>query len=468
MDSARMSRLIASSFPTDAETSDPAFLARILAASNDCIKVLDLDARLVFMSEGGKRVMEVEDFEAIRGCPWPDFWQDQGNVDARAAIAAAQAGRIGHFQGFAATMKGRSRYWDVQVTPIFGADGRPEAILSVSRDITDTRIARSEERLSLALGASGMVGVWDWDLRTDLIYSDPNFAKIYTVDPDWAAAGAPLTEYIKNFHPDDMPRFEAELAQLFAGAPEFSCEYRVIQPDGSVRWVLARGKLVRDEGGVPLRFPGASVDITERKLAEERRNDLAHEMAHRIKNTLAMVQAIAAQTFRQVKTVEEGRTAINARLSALARAQDILIQPDRADAGIRSIVEAALEPHRSGEERITITGPNLPLRAQQGLGLSLALHELATNAAKYGALSGERGRIAVSWAATPDGDFSFDWVESEGPTVAPPERSGFGTRLVERVVAPYFDGTAALVFDPAGVRFSLRGRAAAASAGAEK
>lgn len=444
-----------SSQPADGHEPDAAFLRRILAASNDCIKVLDLDGRLVFMSEGGMGVMEVDDFAAIRGCPWPDFWSGQGNVDAKAAIAAARQGRTGHFQGFTETLKGQSRFWDVQVTPIFGADGRPEQLLSVSRDITNTKIARSEERLNLALGASGMVGVWDWDLRTDLIYSDPNFARIYTVDPAWAEAGAPLAEYIKNFHPGDMPRFEEELANLFAGAPEFACEYRVIQPDGSVRWVLARGRLVRDADGVPLRFPGASVDITERKLAEERRDDLAHEMAHRVKNTLAMVQAIAAQTFRQVNTVEEGRTAIFARLNALARAQDILIQPDRPEAGILGIVEGALEPHRSGGDRIRISGPDIPLRSDQGLGLSLALHELATNAAKYGSLSAAGGGVDISWTVTPEGQLTFDWIESGGPAVAPPQRVGFGTKLVQRVVAPYFDGTAALDFDPSGVRFRL-------------
>ncbi|RZJ44565.1 MAG: PAS domain S-box protein [Brevundimonas sp.] len=446
--------MITSPVLTPADLADPAFLARILASSNDCIKVMDLDARLVFMSVGGQRVMEVDDFEAIRGCFWPDFWIGQGNIDALAAVEAARVGRVGHFQGMADTQKGRARYWDVKVTPILGDDGKPQALLSVSRDITNTRIARSEERLNLALGASGMVGIWDWDLQSDLIYSDPNFARIYTVDPDWANAGAPLSEYIKNFHPDDMPEFQAELERLFDGAPEFSCEYRVLQPDGSVRWVLARGKLVRDGDGVPLRFPGASVDITERKLAEEHRNDLAHEMAHRVKNILAMVQAIASQTFRQVTTVEEGRTAINARLNALARAQDILIQPDRPDAGILSIVEGALEAHRTGQ-RISIAGPDLPLRSQQGLGLSLALHELATNAAKYGALSTEHGRVDVSWTVTPEDEFVFDWVESGGPRVVLPERTGFGTKLVERVVAPYFNGKAALDFDPSGVRFRL-------------
>ncbi|MDU7520891.1 MAG: PAS domain-containing protein [Roseomonas mucosa] len=130
----------------EALAESEAFLRSVLGSSADCIKVLDLDARLTFMSEGGQRVMEVGDFNAIRGCPWPDFWRGQGNADARAAVEAARAGGRGHFRGAAETMAGNPRYWDVQVTPIFGADGKPEKLLSVSRDITATRTAEEALR----------------------------------------------------------------------------------------------------------------------------------------------------------------------------------------------------------------------------------------------------------------------------------------------------------------------------------
>ena len=115
---------------------DAEFLRSILASSADCIKILDLEAKLTFMSENGQQIMEVDDFNAIRSCPWPDFWQDQGNVDAKAAVATAREGGVGHFRGGARTLAGTPKYWDVQVTPIFGVDGRPEKLLCVSRDIT--------------------------------------------------------------------------------------------------------------------------------------------------------------------------------------------------------------------------------------------------------------------------------------------------------------------------------------------
>ncbi len=125
--------------------SDPAaFLESLLAASGDCIKVLDLEGNLIFMTEAGQRIMEVADFGAIKGCPWPDFWKGIGNTEAKAAVVAAQAGGTGHFEGFATTMAGTPKWWDVTVTPIFGLDGKPEKLLSISRDITAAHAAKRD------------------------------------------------------------------------------------------------------------------------------------------------------------------------------------------------------------------------------------------------------------------------------------------------------------------------------------
>lgn len=123
------------------------FMRSLLAASDDCIKVLDLDGKLTFMSEGGLRVMEVSDFNALAGCPWPDFWVDAGNTEARHAITEAQAGRSYRFQGAANTAAGNPRYWDVKVSPIVGSDGQPESILTVSRDVTQLKVAEERQVL---------------------------------------------------------------------------------------------------------------------------------------------------------------------------------------------------------------------------------------------------------------------------------------------------------------------------------
>lgn len=135
---------------------------------------------------------------------------------------------------------------------------------------TEHRLALSEQRLTAALGASGMVGVWDWDLRSDIVHSDANFARIYNVDPKLAEAGAPISAFVQTFHRDDQPAFNEALQQTLQEGRDFVSEYRLRQPDGSYRWILARGRLIRDKDGKPARLPGAAIDITERKEADLR------------------------------------------------------------------------------------------------------------------------------------------------------------------------------------------------------
>ncbi len=197
------------------------------------------------------------------------------------------------------------------------------------------------------------------------------------------------------------------------------------------------------------------VALTRQRM-EDAQRVLTQEMAHRMKNSLAMVQAIATQTLRQAHTMDEAREAISSRLAALARAQDILTRSNFTEADVHEVVDAAIAPHRLAGDRIAMAGPHAELSAQRALGLSLAIHELATNAAKYGALSNETGRVVMIWEAA-NGTFEFRWIESGGPPVIPPERRGFGSKLIERIVASYFDGEGHIDFDPAGIRFTLAG-----------
>ena len=311
-------------------------LRGVLAGCGDCIKILDLEGRLQFMSEGGKRVMEVEDFSALKGCPWPDFWAGAGNADATHAVEAARQGQVARFSGAADTAKGNSRYWDVQVSPIFGDDGRPSHILSISRDVTSERRAQME-----------------------------------------------LVE------------------------------------------------------------------------ANERQKFLAEELQHRIKNTLAMVGAIANQTMRG-ESVDAARNAFTARLVTLSRAHDLLTQKNWLSASIGDVVEGALAPHRTGQQRIDVSGPDLLLQPQQALAIALAVHELATNAVKYGALSDASGKVSIAWST---GDvanlptFRFAWTEAGGPAVVEPKPSqkGFGSRLIERLLSNDFGGAVLVTYAVDGV-----------------
>lgn len=198
--------------------------------------------------------------------------------------------------------------------------------------------------------------------------------------------------------------------------------------------------------------------LAERVSSEKRLRILQRELSHRMKNTLAMVQAIVAQSLRHSTSTENASHLAMERIQALARSQDALTANDWNASGIHEVVEAALAPYLDRPGRITIEGPSAHLTAPQTMGLSLALHELATNAIKYGSLSCPEGRVAVRWQLEPEGDFGFDWSEGGGPAVGGPARSGFGSRLTEKVVPTYFHGRARLAFAREGLTYALRGR----------
>ncbi|WP_312223700.1 HWE histidine kinase domain-containing protein [Rhizobium rhizoryzae] len=215
---------------------------------------------------------------------------------------------------------------------------------------------------------------------------------------------------------------------------------------------------MRDEDGETVGYGVVTKDMTELKAEDARRAGMMAEAAHRIKNTLSIVQAIVSQSLRNAGNIEEAKDVISKRVMALAKAQDILTTAEGAIADIVDVVSSALAPHDSGLGRFHMQGPSRNLDPRQALGLSLALHELATNAAKYGALSGEQGKVEIDWTVHDDGTFAFQWAESGGPPVFPPTRTGFGSQLINRMVAPYFKGAANVEYHPSGIRFSLKGQ----------
>lgn len=200
----------------------------------------------------------------------------------------------------------------------------------------------------------------------------------------------------------------------------------------------------------------ARIALAAQKAAEAEQKVLRHELVHRIKNLLAIVQAIVSQSIRGATSTEAALESVSARLSAFGRAQDLLTSEGGSHARLRQLIDAALSPYRTAE-RFDLDGPEVALNAQQSLGLSLALHELATNATKYGALHQPDGRVAISWRVNGD-DFSFAWKETGVPGLASPTRRGFGSRLSEQIVAGYFSGSASCVYEPDGIAYYLTGK----------
>ena len=229
----------------------------------------------------------------------------------------------------------------------------------------------------------------------------------------------------------------------------------------TTRSVRDRVDLLRANDELAVEVERTKVALEQRMAAEQQQRILQRELSHRMKNTLAMVQAIVAQSMRHATSLESAVTAVGARITALAAAQDSLTQYNWEKASIRDVVAAAILPHADGDHRINATGPDLDLTAQQGLGLSLAIHELGTNATKYGALSAEDGHVEITWDVEEDGRFVFNWSEHDGPVVEEPSRRGFGSRLIERIVGSYFSGRGAISYQPDGLRFRLEGRLSA-------
>ncbi len=885
------------------------FLRSVLASSDDCIKVLDLDARLEFMSEGGRRVMEVDDFRPLEGCSWPSFWEGPGHDAAKAAVASAVAGGTGRFTGFAKTAKGTPKWWDVQVTPIPGPDGSPEKLLSISRDITEQQsaqdatarqterlallaeaasglisgrdpddvvrdlfraasrrlgietcfhfamgederslrlesyigispelaqrlghlsfgeavcgrvaetrraahfeavqssrdpavsaikplgvcayychplvahdrflgtlsfgsrsrdrfsaeeiaffgaisnhvaaikerqraeravqasearwrglfegmqegffvghavrdesgrvrdirfvevnpafealtglddvtgrtikeaipgiqedllntyarvietgeptrfeifvpqlaerwyeararrdgnnaivvlflditerkrgeeaLAASEQRLKLAQ-AAGHVGTFEVDIESGVLTGSDEFFRLWGFEPEGTALAAKFEQGIVS----EDRQLASDTSGRRAGTSPRDVEYRVRRADtGEIRWLARRAEFVRDANGKPVKLLGTVHDITEAKAAEARRlalielgdrlrdvsdtaeiayaaaevmgrtlgvsragygtvdaaqgmvtierdwnargvrslagvlrfsdygsyiddlrrgetvvfADARHdprtaanaaaleaidarsvvnlpllehgrfvavfylnhaeprpwtpdeiafvrnvadrtraaiervraeerqrllnfELSHRMKNTLAMVQAMAAQTLRNARTVDEARESLADRLIALSKAHDILLEQTDERAGLETVVQAATSLHNS--DQVRTSGPNIQIGPKAALSLSLMLHELATNAAKYGALSVRSGCVRIEWSVRRFGCedvLDFVWQEQGGPAVQPPSRKGFGSRLIARGLAGQIGGRVELAYEPAGV-----------------
>jgi PAS domain S-box-containing protein len=266
-------------------------------------------------------------------------------------------------------------------------------------------------------------------------------------------------------HPQDRDVDDELYRRQVAGDIGFySIEKRFIRKDNRVIWIAVRSSTVRDATGHFLYGVRVVQDVTERKEAEERQKLLIDELNHRVKNTLATVQSLATQTARGTDSPEAFRKAFEGRLIALSQAHDQLTRRHWKSADLRDIVEGATSPHlahsQKSEEQIAIEGEPLTVTPRVALTLALGLHELTTNASKYGALSAPGGRIDVRWRVERRPSQKpllwIEWRERGGPPVKAPERQGFGTRFIQGSVASELQGKAALDYDPAGLVCTLQ------------
>lgn len=309
----------------------------------------------------------------------------------------------------------------------------------------------AEERLRFTLQA-GRLGAWTHDLLSSRFVPSAAFKSILGRPAADTFSMADLEAAILPEKRDDWRRaFEAAQSGDGTLDVDLLCE----TPDGQKRWIELRAQTRFSSEGRPLSLTGVVLDITERKRAEAHRDLLTREMSHRVKNTLATVQSIVSQSLRDAEVEPDVSRLLSERLRALAGAHDVLTSQGWESAEIGEVVATALEPFQgTAPRRIAHGGDRVRLSARAATALSLALHELATNATKYGALSEVDGRVTVNWSVE-NGELRLDWIEREGPPVAAPRRRGFGTRMIESALAASTGGRCRMDYRPDGLVFTF-------------
>ena len=314
------------------------------------------------------------------------------------------------------------------------------------------------EHLELALGAAGL-GEFQYDVPGDFYIVSERMAAITGGSAGFipAEGGRALWPRI---HPEDFPSALERMQAGFAARDRYEIECRAApRPEQPLTWLRVVGQRIRDEAGEIQGVIGIVEDITARKLEEQQRQALMAEIDHRVKNVLATVRALAVQTARRTSSIDAFLQTFFGRLKSMGSANELLTAARWRGAAIDHLAAAELGGVAPGQTRWE--GPELFLTPRAANALSLALHELATNALKYGALSVESGRVEVTWRETPAGGFVLEWLESGGPVVSAPEHTGFGSTLLSQVTGRELHGQTHVEFRPHGVRARLEAGAAA-------
>jgi len=307
-----------------------------------------------------------------------------------------------------------------------------------------TRLLESEQRRSLAI-AAGKMGSWDWDwISGDWMWDDGQY-QIFGLDPKSFVVTPASVQAL--LHPDDIDELRKAMAEFTKGITSYEAEFRILRPDGEVRWCAGTAATSTDKDGRVVRVSGVTVDITERKQAEERQNLLAREVDHRAKNALALAQSIVRLT--RGENVKSYIRSVEGRITALARVHTVLSLSSWQGAEIAKLIDEELAPYSTGEQ-IELRGAEVQLQPATAQTVALALHELVTNSAKYGALSVLTGRLSVNWEIKSD-VLDIVWAEAGGPVVEKPISRGFGTRSVIASIESQLGGKADFDWRPEGL-----------------
>jgi PAS domain S-box-containing protein len=351
---------------------------------------------------------------------------------------------------------------------LYRAQRTPVRMLGISRDISQHKraqqaLADRNRQLELAgkaalVGSFAMeIGVGREDFSLQRMQFSPGFAAIYGLPEDTVEIS--VGHWCSLVHPDDLPEFLDHRQQLFAERRgEHHAEFRIVRPCRTIRWIEGRSFVEYDQAGCAKRLVGVDIDITERKRAEDARKTLNAELDHRVKNALATVTAVISHTEQGSRSVADFAAALEGRIRSMAATHELLSSRHWQELSLIELIRRELAPY-AASKNTEISGPTVLLKPEAGQALAMVLHELATNAAKYGALSTNEGRVLIRWDRRLNGrplsNLVLEWREVGGPLVDAPGKSSYGTDTIHDLIPYEFGGTVDLVFAPEGLRCRL-------------
>jgi PAS domain S-box-containing protein len=326
------------------------------------------------------------------------------------------------------------------------------AALFAERRRHETELTESETRLQEALKA-GAVTAFEWNPRSGQSRRSENAAQILGLDPLQPLSAR---QFLARIHADDHQSYVALVRHVCVDSPSYSATFRFIRPDGQQVWLeeTARGEF--DGAGRLVRLKGLTRDITRRKRSEERQTLLMSELDHRVKNVLARVAVVVMHTRQSNRTMDEFVKALDGRLQSMAAAHALLSQSRWCGVGLTDLIRRQLAPY-SSDANTTVSGPDVMLTPPQTQALAMVIHELVTNAAKYGALSSPDGYVSVKWSLTgaDKAALVITWRELGGPPVAAPVHWSYGSSLIRDLIPHELDGAVELTFSAEGTRCEI-------------
>lgn len=438
--------------------NDQGRLAAIVNSSDDAIISKDLDGTIATWNRGAERLFGYSAEEAIGKSVTILIPADHSDEEPMILDRIRCGDHIEHYETVRRRKDGSTVEVSLTVSPIKNGEGTVIGASKIARDIAATKHAEaalrdSEQRFRTMS-----------DNIAQLAWTCDRFGEVTWYNQRWLDYTGLTFEEMKDWgwkkvqHPDHVDRVVASVEHSRDIGEIWDDTFPLRGADGNYRWFLSRAVPVRDAAGKVVRWFGTNTDITEQRDAEARQKLLVGELNHRVKNTLAAVQTIAAQSLKSTSDGELRRV-FEERLIALSRTHDLLSRDSWESTSLRGLLLQELEPYRSDEStRFEVDGPDFMVKPKAALALGMAFHELATNAAKYGALSKREGQVRISWEvvrASEPSSLRLTWTERGGPPVKKRERKGFGSTVIERGLSLELDAEVRLDFEPSGLVCSI-------------